>query len=209
MPPKDEEKKFTQAEFDSALGKRLADERKKLLDLERQRDEHKTVADAARARICELETQVTMLTSERDAVRTQLDAHAVDHAALKTQHAATVGEHRRFRAELAITQALIACRALPSAAPDAAALMMTRAQIEQDDAGAITAITWNGARFTSAEAAAEAFLKTKPFYASNGGASGGGTRPPNSGGLPIVPRDLTSEDPRALANEGWRSPHHP
>lgn len=192
-------KTLTQQDLDKAIAARLAEERKK----------HKTEVDrltaelanvnmvnnAARARVAELESFTATLTTERDTARTDLaNAEATLHQAAQ--------EAREHRTTLHISHALTSARVLPSAAETALETFRRKAEIHHAEDGSLS-VSYAGQTFETPELAAASFLRAHPFLASNGGASGGGMRPPNAG---HAPRPSAQLSPSAMIEQGLSTP---
>ncbi len=197
-----EEKKFTQTEV-NALVARARKELGKAF--EKEIADRDLIIGQARERVQELEGAVETLTGERDTVRTELEGLGAQYAEVEGKHARETAEHRRFRTELSLTQALVAARVLPQATKQAVTFFQQETQCELNAAGEVVAMTYAGKKYEKLGDAAAAFLKANDHLASGGRPVGGGTRAPNASGAgPRV--DVLSRDPRQLADEGWKQP---
>lgn len=190
-------KTFTQAELDAIVAGRLAKERKgwearvaeleplkaqvaRIAELEQQLQEHelrgksaeekaRIAADQAAKRIAEREQQ---LTKERDEQKARADKAEEDR--------------RADRVRAALTDALVKAKAYPEAIDDAVgAFAAATTDLEFDERAQLVSLTYGGLLYKRADLAkaAEAFLKTKPYFAAATG-GGAGTPRPNGGGAP-------------------------
>jgi uncharacterized protein len=213
------EKSFKQAEVNAMLARA-----RKEWEVERTRLEadHTTVTEAARARVAELESQLSALTGERDAIAAQAAKAEATRAQLTAERDASVALHRGYRAELELMSAFKSARVLTSATKAALKLFLENADIEQDDTGAITAVTYGGERHEgrpralgdygdfdgdtvpAASSAAMRFLQQHDYLRSARATAGTGTVPPNSGGRPHIKTDITQQRPEDLVEQGWK-----
>lgn len=195
-PPVEDAPKFTQKDFDSAIGKRLAEERKKFADV-----------DDLRAKVTkfgEIEAELTKLREEKElAGKTaeEKQKHEADKAAKLVERERnefgvklTAAEKRALDAETKYRTRLVqgelgsgldSAKVLSSARAKAVKLFMDEATVELDDNDAVSSITYGGVAHKTVAEAAAAFLKDNDFLASAGRPSGGGTQPPN--GSPVAP----------------------
>ncbi len=203
------DKTFTQDQVNAIV----ADSRKKY---EAQINELKPLAEKAKS-IDDLQAQITKLTEEKELVgkteaekaRIEADkaakriaderaAAAKERDEEKGKREAAEGRLRNVHVKYALTTALTAAKAFPEALDDAVGAMMASSKVEVDDDGKVTAVIFGGVTHTDTKAAAEAFLKTKPYFAQ-GVAGGAGTRNPNGG---IRPADLQSMSSDQLISAG-------
>lgn len=212
MPPT--HKTFTQEEVNGLIAndRRTLDRKYKdaIARLTQELADHKTVNDAAKARVTELEGQLAGVTGDRDTLRSEFEAASASHAetvaALEQRHTATVESHRRMSGEFAITQALTAARVIPEAMKIAAELMLRGSTLEQNERDDVTAVTYAGKRYASAAEAAKVFLEGHKFIALPPQVGGSGSPRYLTHHSPS-PVDITKIDPAQLASEGWSEPH--
>ena len=186
--------KFTQKDFDSAIGKRLNDERKKFADYDDLKSKVSKV-DELQAALAKLQEENDLRgKSAEEKQRHEADkaAKAIERernefgvkltaAEKRAQDAETKYRSRTIREELGA--GLDGAKVLTSARAKAVKLFMDEATVELDDNDTVSAITYGGVSHKSVADAAAAFLKDNDFLASAGRPSGGGTVTP-SGGAP-------------------------
>lgn len=203
-------KTFTQADVDAAAAKIRNDERKKFADYDKLKE--------AAGKLPELEQKLQELTTNLEESKLSADEKqrkAAERAAkqIETERAellkakkeaedAGEGWKKKFlngEISRAVSGALAASNVLTAAQADAVALLMSQAKIDHDDDGKITLIELNGVAHADVNAAAAAFLKSKPHLVSGGKPPvGGGTKPPNAGGG----NDMSSMSSDALISRG-------
>ena len=192
--------KEQQALFDSTLGKRLGEERARAAqDVEAAKAEQtklaKEHADAVAelAKIREERELEGKTAAEKDKINADKAARAIERERLEAdaklkeaqgRAEQSVAKLRDRDISAALGSGLDSSKVLPEARAKAIAALKFEAKVELDDDGNVTSVTYGGRSHKSAAEAAVEFLKDNPFFASNGGASGNGTRPPNASGLP-------------------------
>lgn len=187
----DTEKKFTQADLDTAISARLAREAK-AVD-KKIADATKTATDKAAA----LEAQLADITAKLDdagkndgqkelarLTRELTKAQQSIADLTKSRDEALVGrdaaaaKHKEHVRDTKLTEALLAAKVLPTAAAKAVRLMASEAQVDVDDDGAVS-ITIGKRVYDDVGKAASDWLDANPFMKSH---PGGGTGTKNNGG---------------------------
>ncbi len=179
------------------------------------------VVDKAKA-VDDLQAQITKLQEEKELVgKTEAEKAkiAADQAAKRMAEDRVTAEKareveksradtaekvlREERVSRALSAGLLAAKVFPDAIEDAIAAMSHEADIELDDKGKVSAIRFGGVTHKTVKEAAEAFLKTKPYFAA-GVAGGAGTGRPGGGGNGAI--DFNKASPRELIDAGWKKP---
>lgn len=192
-PPKMISEAEVQARIDKVLGQRLAEERKKYSDydalkaeaakkteieaeLAKLREERETAGKSAEeVRKIEADRAAKQLERERNEATTKLTA-------AEQRAEAAEKRHRELLVSQGLGSALDGSKVLTTAREKAIRLMREDAQVELDDSGKITSVTYGGVAYKTPAEAASAFLKDNDFLASAGAPKGGGSSPPNAGG---------------------------
>jgi hypothetical protein len=184
---------LTQAEIDSMIGKRLAEERKKF-------DGHDDFkAQAAKAK--EFEAELTKLREEKElegksqaekdriagekakqAIERERSEFGVKLTAAEKARDEAVGSLRSYIVNNALSTGLVAAKVLPQAAESATKLFSSAAQVELDDNRNVTSVIYAGVTHKTVAEAAAAFLKDNNFLAAAPTVGGGGTKQPNGSG---------------------------
>lgn len=193
-PPAPDAPKFTQKDIDSAIGKRLAEERKKFADYDELKSKVSKL-DEVQAKLAKLEEENEVRGKSEDdkrrheadkaakAIERERQEHATKLTAAekRAQDAETRYRSRAIREELGA--GLDGAKVLATARAKAVKLFMDECTVELDEHDKVSAITYGGVSHKSVAEAAAAFLKDNDFLASAGRPSGGGSQPP-SGGAP-------------------------
>jgi hypothetical protein len=193
-------KTFTQDEVNAFLAK----EKKRFGDYD--------ALKAGAAKATELEQQLAKLHEERELAGKSADEKARiegerakkrmddERAVISKERddAKALAVSRDIRLKTTITRTelsagLVGAKVYPDSLGDAVTLMAAASKVEivedEDGNASIASIVLGGITYKTAREAAEAFLKTKPYFASAGG-GGAGTPRPNGGGA--MPKDLSS-----------------
>lgn len=110
-------------------------------------------------------------------------------------------ELRSYKLSNAASAALAEAKVLPSSASAATKLFMLEAQVDLEDDGSVKGITLDGTYHKTMKEAAEAFLKSNPYFAP---APAGGSGTPRAGGQlggGAKVSDLTPAQLMAMADE--------
>jgi hypothetical protein len=192
-----DEKKFSQAEVDAMIQKRVAGLNEKL-----------KAAEATAAKVAEIEAKLAEADAEREkateaeALKGKSEVEKLQHQIKKNEELAAKAaadwqkklsdaegkakaaeeKHVGHVTRSAVTEALVASGALGSAVGDAALSFLAEAQIERGEDGvSLRSITVGGKPFDKPADAAKHFLSTKPYYATPASGGAGGSKSPNGG----------------------------
>lgn len=186
-------KTFTQEDFDRAIGKVRAEERKKFADY-----------DELKAKVAEfggIREELDRLKEERElegksaAERERISAEKAAKALereradsakkLSEAEAKASGFEKRFRDMVisrSLGEALTGAGVIPDATVKAAMLLQQDATVDLDDDMKISGFTYGGVAYKDAAEVAKQFLKDNAWLAKANPAQGGGTTPPNGTG---------------------------
>lgn len=187
----DNEKKFTQADLDTAITARLARE-SKAVD-KKIADATKTATDKAAALEAQLaditaklddagkndgQKELAKLTRELTKAQQSLESLTKERDDAILGRDAATAKHNDHVVGTKLTEALLAAKVLPSAIADAVALMKAGAKVDVDDDGTFSITIGKRVYDDPAKAAAD-WLDSKPHLKSH---PGGGTGTKNNGG---------------------------
>jgi hypothetical protein len=198
-------KTFTQDEFNSLLGKRLAEERKKFADYDQVKERHKqleeTSAEMAK-RLEELELK-GKTSEEREKHAAEKASKRIEQERSELTTKLTAAEQRaeaaekRYRTKVvdgALGEGLDTAKVFSSARSDAIRLLREESKIELDDDGKVISIEYGGILHKTAAEAAAAFLSDREYLAAGEVPKGGGTKSPNGGGAGALPANMAAVD---------------
>ncbi len=214
-PPPDAPK-FTQKDFETALGKRLNEERRKYADYD---DLKKQVGELStlKQKLEELETEkakagktaeeIQRMEAEKAArqLQRERDEYTAKMSAAEKRAIEAENMLRNERIERALGAGLDSAKVLSSAREDAVMLFRSAAKVEFDDDGKLASVQYGGLTYKTAAEAAAAFLKDKDHLASAGRPAGGGSQRPTGGGTNGRPlHEMSPDELLALAAQGRR-----
>jgi hypothetical protein len=192
-PPPADAPKFTQADFDKQIGKRIGEVETRVT--KKLTEAHQAKVSEYEAKIAELTQQVedsgkTAEQRERNAELRAQKQREKELADLRTAHeaeqkkaAAALDRLRTREISLQLGNALDGAKVLTSARADAIEILMAKAKIEVDEDYQVTSVVYEGTEYGTLAEAAAAFLKTKPHYLSVGvPPNRQDQKPPNRGG---------------------------
>lgn len=208
------DKRFTQAELDAILEKRLAKERTRTADYDTIKEQAAQLPELQK-QIEELRTQMedagksaqekarAQAERERATIVKQLEEAKAEAVKAAKEREEIEGSFKRHRLQNALASALVAAGAMKDekAIARAARDLMEDGKAEFSDDGKVV-LDFDDGRFTDPKAGAAHWLKSNAWYAEHPG-GGAGTGRPNGKGMPSNVDDMTAEE---MANLAWSMP---
>lgn len=211
--PDDDDKKFSQADVDRIVKRRLkkADAahaklqsqfeelQGQLAELQNQPDDDTDTNGDASKELTKLKRELARATGELKKLTEERD-QAIEAATGATTR------YKQHRIKNELQAALLKSGALPTAVDDAVAMMAAGADLEEDDEGGATIVVKVGdVPYEDPIKAAAKFLAEKPHYAK-APAGGGSGNPRGGGGRGGQPLDPEKTPSTALISQGLSAP---